>query len=344
VKQMDGAANGARARRALPDARRSATIGLAIGLPVSAVFLWLAVRKTEPSAVWAALTDASIGRLAVAVCVMGVVYVLQSERWRRIAGVAALSRRWYVETVVSGVAVNNVLPGRLGDIMRARWLSVDGKVAGGRAFATVIVDRAFDVAALVVLLFAGLTVAADTAWLWRIVIGGSVLLVAIGAVITFARIYTARRPRARRGERGIARRLVRDTLEGLAEPLSAAKSVRLGVLSLCAWGAWAVSAWFVASAVDVRLSLLEVAFVAAVINLGVAIPSSPGFVGTYQWLAVSALAVFAVGREDALAFAILLQAVWYVPTTLVGGALVIRRAFTRRSTTAVRASRSASPV
>jgi uncharacterized membrane protein YbhN (UPF0104 family) len=63
-----------------------------------------------------------------------------------------------------------------------------------------------------------------------------------------------------------------------------------------------------------------------VINLGVAIPSSPGFIGTYQWLGVSALALFDVPTEEALAFSILMQAVWYVPTLLVGGTLLVVRA------------------
>ena len=76
--------------------------------------------------------------------------------------------------------------------------------------------------------------------------------------------------------------------------------------------------------------------VTAVINLGVAIPSSPGFIGTYQWLAVSSLALFGVGATEALAFGVLMQAVWYVPTTLVGGALLLRRASNA-------ASRAASP-
>ena len=177
-------------------------VGLALGIPLSVLFLWLAARKADPSAVWDALASASIGTLAIAVGVMAMVYVLQAERWRRIAGIVGLRRRWYAETVVSGVAVNNVLPGRLGDLMRARWLSVDGGPPGGRAFATVIVDRAFDVAALVALLFVGIAVAADTAWLWRIVAGGTLLLAVIAAILVFARAYTARRPRARRGREG----------------------------------------------------------------------------------------------------------------------------------------------
>ena len=65
-------------------------------------------------------------------------------------------------------------------------------------------------------------------------------------------------------------------------------------------------------------------FVTAVINLGVVIPSSPGFIGTYQWLAVSALGVVGVDGDVAIAFSLLMQAVWYIPTTLVGGVIAIR--------------------
>jgi uncharacterized membrane protein YbhN (UPF0104 family) len=61
-----------------------------------------------------------------------------------------------------------------------------------------------------------------------------------------------------------------------------------------------------------------------VINLGVVIPSSPGFVGTYEWLAVAALGVVGVDGDVAIAFSLLMQAVWFVPTTLVGGAIAVR--------------------
>ena len=69
-----------------------------------------------------------------------------------------------------------------------------------------------------------------------------------------------------------------------------------------------------------------------------AIPSSPGFIGTYQWLGVSTLGVVGVGHVHAFAFSVLMHAVWYVPTTLAGIALGIRRlsplvvaAFARRT-------------
>ena len=77
-------------------------------------------------------------------------------------------------------------------------------------------------------------------------------------------------------------------------------------------------------ALGIHLSPVELVFVTAVINLGVVIPSSPGFIGTYQWLAVSALGVLGVDGEVAIAFSLLMQAVWFIPTMLVGGVIAIR--------------------
>jgi len=76
----------------------------------------------------------------------------------------------------------------------------------------------------------------------------------------------------------------------------------------------------------VMCDLAPVFCCSAALNLGVAIPSSPGFVGTYQWLGVSALALFGIGREEGLAFAICMQAVWYVPTTIVGAVILVAHA------------------
>jgi hypothetical protein len=68
---------------------------------------------------------------------------------------------------------------------------------------------------------------------------------------------------------------------------------------------------------------VEALFVTAVLNLGAAIPSSPGFIGTYQWLGVSALTVLGVGHTRAFAFSVLMHAVWFVPTTMAGAALAL---------------------
>jgi glycosyltransferase 2 family protein len=310
---------------------RSYTVRFAVlvGLPLSAFLFWLAFRDADLDEVWSVLTNADIGPVALAVALMASVYGGQAARWRAVARTSQVPTARFGEMVVSGVAVNNVLPGRVGDLLRARWLQVSGRIPAGRALATVFVDRSFDVLALVAFLAISLPFVADAGWLQRIAIGGLVLLFTFGLVLLAARVYTRSRARGRRIDRGTLRRIVRDTLDGLAEPVGRLRAVVFACGSLAIWAAWGLAAWLVARAVGIELSAVDTMFVTGVINLGVALPSSPGFVGTYQWLGVSALALLNVGTEQALAFAILLHAIWYVPTTLVGGALLLFRAFGR---------------
>ncbi len=295
-----------------------------VGVPIGLVFLWLALRDADLQAVRRSLQDADAGLVALAIAAFGAVYVFQSVRWRRIASTPQVRLARFYEMTVSGVAVNNVLPGRIGDLMRARWLGLAAGMPAGRAFGTVILDRACDFVVLVGLLVVGITAVASAEWLVRLAVGSLLVVVAFGIVLLLSRAYIGRRERERRS-RGLVRRLVRDTVEVLAEPLGRRRPVVWLGLSLAAWATWAISASLVARSLGLDLSLTDALFVTAVLNLGSAVPSSPGYVGTYEWLGVASLGLLDVPHEQALAFTILLHAAWYVPTTLAGGvALSVR--------------------
>jgi glycosyltransferase 2 family protein len=291
-----------------------------VGIPASAVFLFLAIRGADLATVWRTLQDVKPAPLLGAVACMGAVYWLQAARWRRIAMTGA-GQKQFVEMVVAGVAVNNVLPGRVGDLLRARWVS-RGAFSYGRGIATVVFDRGFDLVVLAAFLIATLPLVTDEYWVDRIVLGSLFAIGLLAVGIVAARSYTRRRPGGRR-RRGLVRRFVRDVLDGLSEPLGVMRTQQLLVISVAAWLAWALGAYLTARAVGIELTAVQAVFVTGALNLGVAIPSSPGFVGTYQWLGVSALALFGIGQESALAYTIALQAVWYLPTTVAGAVLLL---------------------
>jgi uncharacterized membrane protein YbhN (UPF0104 family) len=157
------------------------------------------------------------------------------------------------------------------------------------------------------------------------IVGAAVLLVVIAAALVFARVYTKSRGRDRR-ERGRIRRIVRDTIDFLGEPIGRHRAALWLGLSIIAWSIGAVAVYLVARAVGVGLEPLEAVFVAAALALGVAIPSSPGYIGTYQLIAVESLGLLDVDESQALAFSILMHASWFVPTTLIGGAIIGWRA------------------
>jgi len=297
---------------------RGPLIGLVIGVPIGLVFLWLAVRDADLELVRQSLQEADVGLVVLAVVAFSAVYGFQSVRWRRIASTRQVRLARFYEMTVSGVACNNVLPGRIGDLLRARWLGLEARMPAGRAFGTVILDRACDLVVLVGLLVIGIAAVASPEWLVRLAAGGAFVLVALGAILLFSRAYIGKRERGRRS-RGLVRRLVRDTVETLAEPLGRRRPVVWLGLSLGAWVMWAIAAGLVARSLSIDLSVTDALFVAAVLNLGSAVPSSPGYVGTYEWLGVASLGLLGVPHEPALAFTILLHASWYVPTTLAGG-------------------------
>jgi glycosyltransferase 2 family protein len=328
---------------ALAGRRRAVVLGLALGLPVSGTFLWLAVRGADLGDLRSTLSGASLAPLALALAAFGVVYGAQAERWRRIADSPRLGLFGFAEMVVSSVACNNVLPGRIGDLLRARWLARRAAMPSGRALATVVLDRTCDLVVLFALLLATVFEMTNASWSRRIALGSLVLVLVLVVLLVAARIYTRRRPRSRLASRGLPRRILRDVVEGLAEPMGRRRLAAAVLLSGVAWFAYAGAAICAGRSVGFRLSLGEALFTTAVLNLGAAIPSSPGFVGTYQWLAVVSLGAVDVSKANALAFAILLQAVWYLPTTLLGAvALVARGARTVSTPPAVRRSDSES--
>ena len=283
-----------------------------------------------PAEVRAALEDAQVGFVLLAVVVLGVGYFFQALRWQRIANTPRPGTRRFYEMVLGGLAVQQ-RPARCAS---ASFCARDGSAAtrpmpGGRALGTVALDRVCDVVTLALFLVIGLQAVPTPAWLKRIVIGALLAVVVLGAALVFTRWYVRNRERERR-DRGRLRRIVRDTVDMLGEPIGPRRAAVWLGLSIATWTLGTVAVFLVGRSVGIDLAPLDAVFVASALALGVAIPSSPGYVGTYQWLGVASLGLLDVPVNEALAFAILMQASWYVPTTLAGGAIIGWRALKMR--------------
>ena len=125
---------------------------LAIGIASSVFFLWLVFRNADLHQVWHVLKGADLGLVLLA-------DDRDAGRVRRagrplapIADVLELSVRRFYALVLAGIGANNVLPLRIGDLLRARWLATSADIPTGRALGSVFRDRACDVIALVVAL------------------------------------------------------------------------------------------------------------------------------------------------------------------------------------------------
>jgi glycosyltransferase 2 family protein len=313
-------------------------IGIVVGIPLSAVLIWLAARGIDPHGLWRAILDANPLLVAAAGAAIAVIYSLQAARWRQIAlGTGDLPWRTFLRMVIASVAVNNVIPGRPGEIARSYWLARSLGIAQGRALSTVFLDRSCDVVVLAILLGATYPFVPHHAWLSQVALAGAILGFVLLLLVLGARLWVALGGSSSRWYRLRGSWIGRQTYAMTHGTAVAANRRTLAIayaITTVSWCFWVLAAWLVARSVGIHLSLIEAVFVTAVINLGAAVPSSPGFIGTFQWLSVASLGLFSIGRTNAFAFSILMHAIWYVPTTLAGGALAIRSGLSwRRSIT-----------
>ncbi|EHJ49047.1 Lysylphosphatidylglycerol synthetase/UPF0104 [Solidesulfovibrio carbinoliphilus subsp. oakridgensis] len=215
-----------------------------------------------------------------------------------------------------GIAVNNVLPARLGEMAKALYLRREGGVSLGRALEAVFWERFFDLTALVAL---GVAVAA--------LLGRGLvlypLLAGVGGGWGFLLLLRVR-PQA---AHAVLRWLPGERLRLFAAEMLGLLEANLRVGFLARLGLWTLAAWAgYAALYAVGLCLMAglpadpalVLTVFAVATLGFALPGVPGGMGVYEASVVLALGFFGVDRERAFAVGLAMHLLQYLPVTAAG--------------------------
>jgi glycosyltransferase 2 family protein len=297
---------------------------VAIPVAASAFLLWLAVRGVSLDSVGSALSDARPVLVIFACLLILASYPLLAYRWSvLVRPLGKLNVARMTELVLVGAAANNALPGRLGEVARTIGLSRSLQRPFSESLGTVLADRVADVVLFGGCFTIGAAVAPSESWVKWVALGGAAMAVGILVVIIVAIAALRRHGVGNVPESGIRRHILL-MARGLTCLRGASNVVRVVFSTLLAWGAWIIGAWLAARSLDINLTTGELLFTTGAIGLGSAIPAAPGFIGTYHWLAASSLQLFDVPASDALAFAILVHALWYVPTTIVGTTLAMR--------------------
>jgi glycosyltransferase 2 family protein len=307
----------------------AARIAIVSGILISIVFLWLAVRNIDFAEVAAAFRDA---RLGYAIPMLGALvgfYWLRAARWRNLLAPATASKlkaSALLPSMMVGVAANNILPAHLGELVRVYLFSRDYPVPKTTVLVTLILERFLDVVTLLVLLLAVL-VAGDVGSELKVamlVLSGAALAIAAGAsaVLVF-------RPACARLARAVLRHLparvatyvegmTEHALQGLAILRSSHMYGRLAVNSLAQWILMASCVWFALLAVGIDAPIHISLYILGLVVIGLALPASPGFVGTIQFCFVLGLRSTDVSPSLAFSASLVYHAITWLGPTLWG--------------------------
>jgi uncharacterized protein (TIRG00374 family) len=298
-----------------------------LGIAISVVALALVIRSVDVGAAWEALRNADLRWIALLVVFVAVDILLRAVRWRvLLAPLAAVSFGDTLSSLLVGYLANNVLPARLGEVVRAHDLGERTGVSRTTILGTIVIERIVDtfvvvsIAAVAILVLSVRGVVASAVLVGFAVTALLVVVVALGMVAhrlpgaDRVRAYLARWPR------------VRDILVRLRIGLSVASDLRTMVaavaLSVGSWSCTVLAFAAAAQAVGVEPTVGQAALLAAGTNLATAIPAAPGYVGTFELAAVTIAASVGIARAQALAFVVLLHATTLLMTS-AGGAVAL---------------------
>ena len=333
----------ARALRRWRGARRGRlALSIVVG-SATVVLCYLAVSSIDLSLAWRATRSSDYGWLAPAFVAFLASVLTRALRWRSLF---ARGRRPPVGAVVNatfiGYLYNAVAPARAGEAARIVVLTQRSSAPPSEILATVVVERLYDVLAILVIFLVAAPWLPHVSWLGTAAIAAAAvaaLIVLSAAVLAVGGDRPLRlllRPVGRL--RFVSQERLDGLAVGLAHGLAGFRHTRLAaeaaLWTICAWLLTALCAYLVARGFHLGLPFQSGVLVAVAVGVGMILPSLPAAVGVFEGAVLIALAAYGVPRSTALPFAVVLHLVNLVPFLVVGVVLVhrnSRRAGARRA-------------
>ncbi len=287
---------------------------------ISLLCLLYAFKGVPLAELWQVLQGYPILPMLGAVAVSFAAYAIMGLRLTR-ANEPPLSFSSAFCAALVGLAINNVLPAKAGEVAKAAWIGRANSLGMDKSLGIIFMERFFDVNVLALL----------SMWFLLQTGRGGVALLFIGCLL-FGWIFLF----AIRYRPGLLRFIeliplphritgfIVRFLQAISGQLILRRLLWMSVSSLALWLFYATQMGFVLDGVaGLGLTWGEVLGVFAISSLGMLLPSSPGAVGVYEAVAVTALKAYGVPHSSALAVALFAHMVQFIPVTLIGGAVFL---------------------
>ena len=300
-----------------------------LGLVVSLLLLVYVFYQADPGRILQSLQQAQYIYLIPGLALYFIGVGVRAVRWHfLLRPIKPIPSGDLFRTVVIGYMANDILPARMGEVVRAYLLGEQEQVSKAATLVTIVVERIFDGLAMLtfVVIASFLLNFADETVTTRIRLVAVLFIVAILALAILAGMprraerigdfFLRRLPSESLRERGT--RLMRSLLEGLGVLRSPADSFIVYALSMLAWlfetGMYVVIAIGFNIVLPFPVFLLACAFA----NLVTIAPSTPGYVGVFDAPIIYTLTLFNLDPNLATSYTLVLHATLILPVTLLG--------------------------
>lgn len=297
-----------------------------LAAPLAVFLLWWSLRGVRWEAVWATIAVAEWRFVVLAALFTCGSFFARALRWRVLLNAEeSLPVGEVFCATMAGYLGNAFLPARAGEIIRTLVVSGRSSLTKTYVLTTALSERLMDVIALV--LWASLIllgVHPKPEWMAgaaRVMAAGAGLgALTIGVLPHTGQLYVT-----------ILQRLplphhLRDRLQSLAEQVllgmrafhNTGRFLYFAALTIVIWVFDGIATTTAAHALHLGISFSVAMLLLTALGLASALPSTPGYVGIFQFVAVTVLVPMGIAKSDALAFILVFQAYGYAVTLLLG--------------------------
>jgi len=312
-----------------------------LGIVISAVFLYFALRGLHLEEVWGTIQTAQFIWLLPAVLVYFVGVWVRTWRWQYLLRpLKQIPNRVMFPIVNIGYLGNNIYPARAGEVLRAFVLRRREQVPVSASLATIIVERIFDGVVMLGFVFLNLGqlahlqgTAGFVGNIQNLALWAGAAFAAALIIFLLAAMYPALAERLasfvidrlvparwRESLRGFTQRFLTG-LESLRSPWEA---LMIFFTSVLIWSIETVVYWLVMQAFQFNISFFSLMLINGVVNLATMLPSAPGYIGIFEAPGIALLQAFGVAGGIAAGYTVVLHVTLWLPITLVGAIYFLR--------------------
>ena len=335
-RMMEGDVRDPRPGTVMPAQRRRFGWPTIIGLLVTIPLLWWALQGIHFAQVWERFRDSAKLPLAATMVAVGLTLPARAARWRVLLREELdwLPFAPLYHATAAGFAVNNLLPARAGEVARAYAARRLTGVRFSAAVTTIALSRVLDG----VTLFAILVFATLVGWLpseftiLKVSVGRIILVASVVFAVFFALALGAAtfpqpvlRLTAWISPRTLPRRWVtgfNEGVKGIIDSLAVMRDpqqlAQVAMWSAVIWGLGGLSFFLAFLAFDLSVPWHAAFTLQTLINFGLVIPSTPGFVGVFEAVTRASLSIYGVDGASAVSYAVAYHFCLYAPVTLMG--------------------------
>lgn len=301
-----------------------------VGIILAGFFLWLIFRQISLNEIKGAFSEASASLMIAAVVAFVLGYSCRIERWRLMLKQDNPTLQWRscAGPLMASVAANNVLPFRAGDLLRAFGFNRRLGISTATSFATLFIERLLDLLMIVALL--GLAIAYFGMDSSRLIGVGGGFLIAIAAAMVFVLLFPVLFKPLKIALGRLVLQIspikgkifiqeINKCFSALELMSKGPKMVKLIFWTMLAWIAEGFVFWFAALSLPSIFHPLVAWLALPMGTLATVIPSTPGFVGTFDFFTMQAMTALGNTAAASTAYTFLVHALLWLPATLAGG-------------------------